>query len=342
MFEKLIQWSEKEFSYLPWRKNRSLYRTLVSEIMLQQTTVGTVLNHFEKFIKEYPAIEALAMATEDQLLISWKGLGYYRRAKNLKKAAEYILKEFNGEIPLNYETLISIPGIGDYTANALLAIGANENSLALDANLERVIARFYALNEIKGPKLIKKIKEINALKNELHEYGGRKINEALMDLGRNYCQARKASCDLCFLRDKCQAYKNKNVLQIPRVLDDTQNKLASDLVLIRIILKEDQKILAYQKNEKQWLSGQFEVPTFTLFCNETNFIQYPKIEMRDTFNYLPEYKTGITRYKIINKVLWLSKEEFQALGFKLSGYTWVSLDDSSHNLSTASIKAINL
>ncbi len=88
MFKKLITWSHSEFSYLPWRKNRTLYTTLVSEIMLQQTTVGTVLNHFERFLKEYPSVQALASASEEQLLISWKGLGYYRRARNLKKACD--------------------------------------------------------------------------------------------------------------------------------------------------------------------------------------------------------------------------------------------------------------
>src|SRR5690606_12735230 len=102
------------------RKERTLYTTLVSEIMLQQTTVGTVLNHFERFLEEYPTIFDLASASENDLTISWKGLGYYRRARNLKRACEFIVNEYDGKIPLDYHKLITIPGIGDYTASALL------------------------------------------------------------------------------------------------------------------------------------------------------------------------------------------------------------------------------
>lgn len=118
MFKKLIQWSTKDFSELPWRKKRTLYRTLVSEIMLQQTTVSTVINHFERFLREYPDIKSLAASTEDQIVMSWKGLGYYRRARNLRKAAIDIQKNHGGRIPTSYELLLEINGIGPYTASA--------------------------------------------------------------------------------------------------------------------------------------------------------------------------------------------------------------------------------
>lgn len=333
MFKKLVHWSQSEFTDLPWRKNRSLYTTVVSEIMLQQTTVSTVLKHFDRFIKEYPTPKHLADATEEQLLISWKGLGYYRRAKNLKKACLAICTEHNGEIPLHYETLINIPGIGDYTANAILAIGADMEALALDANLERVLARLYALEEEKGPKLIKKIKSFNAFKDELQEFGGRAVNEALMDLGRNYCQARKAQCDLCPLNSRCLALKKNLVGEIPKKKYEEKEK--HQVTLLRVLLKKDNKFLVYKKTEKQWLSGQYEVPTFILSCSDKSLKQYPNI--KGDFDLLPEYKTAITKYTIINKVLWVNEEEFIKLGLKLSGYVW-----SNSNLSTGSIKAINL
>src|SRR5690554_2933939 len=108
MFEKLVSWSNEEFSWLPWRKSRTLYRTLVSEIMLQQTTVSTVLNHFERFMEEFPDPFAVARASDEELTISWKGLGYYRRARNLKKACEYFCATNKGEIPLDYKALIQV------------------------------------------------------------------------------------------------------------------------------------------------------------------------------------------------------------------------------------------
>jgi A/G-specific adenine glycosylase len=156
----LIEWSKNEFSDLPWRKNRSLYRTLVSEIMLQQTTVGTVKNHYERFLKQFPTLSSLAEATEDELIVAWKGLGYYRRARNLKKIAETIHAEFNDEFPQDIETLKTISGIGPYTASAIVGIGMDKRALAVDANLERVIARLFNIKTEKGPKLQAAIGEL--------------------------------------------------------------------------------------------------------------------------------------------------------------------------------------
>jgi len=179
MFQNLAKWSLEEFSNLPWRQNRSLYRTLVSEIMLQQTTVSTVLKHFERFMQQYPTPDLFAKATEEELLIAWKGLGYYRRARNLKKACITICEKHNGEIPLDFNTLISIHGIGVYTANAILAMGADKRALALDANLERVISRIYGIKEPKGLKLQKEIAKRfnnNEICNEIVPIGARVFN----------------------------------------------------------------------------------------------------------------------------------------------------------------------
>ncbi len=333
MFKKLISWSHSEFNYLPWRKTRSLYTTLVSEIMLQQTTVSTVINHFDRFLIEYPKPFDLANASEEEILISWKGLGYYRRARNLKKACEYICEVHDGDIPLHYETLIKIPGIGDYTANALLAIGADQSALALDANLERVISRLFGFKEIKGPKLQAKIQLRKPLDLELEEFGGRAINEALMDLGRNYCQARKTNCDLCPLKGRCFALKNNMVEDLPNVKKMIKEK--HTLTLLRVLIQKDDNFLVYKKNEKQWLSGQYEVPTFILETSDNSLKQYPHLS--GDFSLLPEFKTAITKYTITNKVLWVNEKDLKSLKINLNGFIW-----GHTNLSTASMKAIKL
>ena len=221
MNKQLLQWSDSQYCDLPWRKNRTLYTTLVSEIMLQQTSVTTVKKHFDRFLKKFSNIGSLAKASEEEVMLAWQGLGYYRRARNLKKAAETIHKDYKGEFPKKFEELIQIPGIGHYTASALIAIGRNEKAIALDANLERVFARFYGIQEEKGPKLQKKLYQLfeeGKIAKEIKTLGARSLNEALMDLGRVFCQAKKAECLICPLQKKCIATKTKNPLSYPFLL----------------------------------------------------------------------------------------------------------------------------
>lgn len=337
--DKLLSWSKKEFAYLPWRKERTLYRTLVSEIMLQQTTVSTVLNHFERFLEEFPTLDHLAQATEQDLLIAWKGLGYYRRARNLKKIAEYLQENFYSEIPCDYETLTSIPGIGPYTANALIAIGGNKKALAIDANLERVISRLFGFKEAKGPKLQARITssfQRGEIFSETKNY--RALNEALMDLGRTNCQARKSNCELCLLRSECVAFNEKDVLSYPRETKEKKASVEHELKLLRLIVLKDNKVLVYQKNDKEWLSGQYELPTFIVETTDEKLQQYPKIEF-DISN-LPSVKTSITKYKIINFALKMNSTQLKKLKFPRE-VVWIDLNEKS-NISTASKKILSL
>lgn len=337
----LLQWSLQEFSHLPWRQNRSLYRTLVSEIMLQQTTVGTVLNHYERFLKRFPTLESLAAASEDELTVAWKGLGYYRRARNLKKIAEAIVNEHGGEFPHDLVKLQEIPGIGPYTANALVAIGMDKRALAVDANLERVIARLFGLKSLKGVKLQKEIYELFIQKKIFNEkVSFRELNEALMDLGRTYCQARKASCELCPLRKSCLAFEAGTPLLFP-VQDEKEAKKKSEheLQLLRVMVKKKDKLLVYQKESHEWLAGQYEVPTFILQTTDENLKQYPRLKKRPTEEYLASFKTSITKYKITNHIVELSEQEFLRLGFAAKTQ-WRLIDESHSNFSTATLKAL--
>lgn len=341
MIEHLVDWSHKNFAKLPWRQNRTLYTTLVSEIMLQQTTVGTVIQHFDRFVREYPSYENVASASEEQLTISWKGLGYYRRARNLKKACQKIAEL--GKVPNSVESLTAIPGIGDYTAGAILGIGMNLPFLAIDGNLERVIARLYGLTEPAGTKLKKQIMtkfQKGEICQEIYQVGGRAYNEALMDLGRNFCKAKVATCELCPLRQKCVAAKSQSVLKIP--VKETTKSVSHKLTLLRLIIQNEGKFYAYQKKPHEWLSGQWEIPTFVLDSEDQNLKQYPWTAPQNEFDYLPSYKTLITKYRIDNKVLALNLEEAKVLGLKLPEGQWFSLEDRNLNLTTATIKALEL
>ena len=343
MFKKLIKWSEREFSHLPWRKGRNLYRTLVSEIMLQQTTVSTVLNHFERFLTEYPNIETLASSTEEQVTMSWKGLGYYRRARNLRKAAIDIHENFDGRIPTTMEKLLTINGVGPYTASALIAIGGNKPALAVDANLERVLARIYGVKTEKGPKLQKAIQALyqsGEIFPDLEKLGPRALNEALMDLGRVHCQARKADCDLCLLRSKCHAFLSGNPLEYPVV--KVKKKETQELELLRIVVFKGKNILCYKKSETEWLSGQWELPTFILSTSDQALNQYPKASsfgnLKDVKN-LKAFKTAITKYKITNRILQMSESQFKKL--KLKGdFSFQNLDPKKTNHATSTLKTL--
>ncbi len=149
--KKILKWYDLNKRSLPWRKNISLqkrlYFTLVSEFMLQQTQVTTVIPYFQRFIKNIPDLKSLAKVRNKKLIKLWEGLGYYSRAKNLKKTAQIVLKDFNGKLPNNFENLISLPGIGNYTADAILAIAFNKPFIPLDGNTERVLKRYLYLKK---------------------------------------------------------------------------------------------------------------------------------------------------------------------------------------------------
>ena len=170
--KKILKWYDLNKRPLPWRKKVSLqkrqYYTLVSEFMLQQTQVVTVIPYFNRFIKKVPNLKILAKVQNKKLIKLWEGLGYYSRAKNLKKTAQAIIKNFKGKLPCSYEDLILLPGIGNYTANAILAIAFNKPYIPLDGNIERVLKRYLYLKkekDIQKDNLIKKNQYLELLQD---------------------------------------------------------------------------------------------------------------------------------------------------------------------------------
>lgn len=338
--EKLLSWSKKQAQDLPWRNQRTLYTTLVSEIMLQQTTASTVANRFPQFIEKFPSIKKLAKASLEDVLSAWQGLGYYRRARNLKKAAEAIQTEYKGEIPLDKKKLLCIPGIGEYTANALLSIGANQKALAIDANIERVSARYYGLTQEKGGALSKELERgfsTGEYWSGLRRY--RALNEALMDVGRIYCQARKADCLLCPLSSSCVSKAKGSPLKFPKIKDKQTKKF--QLILWRFFIQNSKgEFLVVQRQKGTWLEGQYELPSFVKFSEDPKLKQYPFIEQ----SFKPEFmlKSSITKYKIENIVVCLSQKEAEKTFKKkyLNEPEWISSKENL-NLTSVTRKILN-
>ncbi|MEP0804069.1 MAG: A/G-specific adenine glycosylase, partial [Chloroflexota bacterium] len=204
---RLLAWYRKNKRILPWRGHPEPYAVWVSEIMLQQTRVETVIPYFERWMRLFPTVQALAEASEQEVLNAWEGLGYYSRARNLHKAAKVIVRDFGGNLPHSLSELIKLPGIGRYTAGAIASIAFGADEPALDGNLKRVYARLFDVTEaVDSPKGEKLLWEI-ARRNLPHGRAG-DFNQALMDLGAAVCLPKNPRCLLCPLMELCKAREN--------------------------------------------------------------------------------------------------------------------------------------
>jgi len=208
---KILDWYDINKRSLPWRKKvsnkKKQYYTLVSEFMLQQTQVSTVIPYFTKFIKKIPDLETLANFNDQELVKLWEGLGYYSRVRNLKKAAQAVIKNFNKNLPKDYFQLKSLPGIGDYTASAILAIVFNKPLIPLDGNIERVLKRYLFLkkeNQITKENLHEE-KKIFGFSSRSSDYA-----QALMELGALICKPINPLCTQCPISRKCKSLLKKD------------------------------------------------------------------------------------------------------------------------------------
>lgn len=301
--KKLLEWSTKEYGHLPWRINRSPYSTMVSEFMLQQTTVATVLGKFTLFMEKFPSLESLAKASEEEVMAMWSGLGYYRRARNLKSSAHYFWYHYK-TIPDNRSLLLSSKGIGDYTAHAILALGFQQPFLAVDANIDRVLSRYYLSQSAQPKKRALEIeKKFFADSFFAESKNWTALNEALMDVGRVYCQKSKTYCTSCPLNKNCKAFKEGKVSEIP-FQNITQKNTKVSLTLYRLWIENKRgEILVVKRPEGKWLEGQWELPTYKAFCDELNFDQYPSWESSEEPEVLFSLNSLITKYKIKNIIL---------------------------------------
>ncbi len=327
---ELINWSGKEFRHLPWRRQRSLYGTLVSEIMLQQTTVATVTNKFESFLKRFPNLQTLAQASEEQVCMEWKGLGYYRRARLLRQAAIALMEECGGKFPTDKSELKKLAGIGEYTASALIAIGHDRPELAIDANIERVVARLFGLGEFKGGQLQRAVRELFTAGEILPpNISARALNEALMDLGRVYCQARRAECSLCPVNKNCVAASSGEPLAFPRENAKSALKEKHQAILVRVISTKRKEIHGQKRDAHEWLAGQVELPTYVLECSDPSFDRYPRWHGKLPKE-LMRIKSTITKYRFENIVV-------EGRGENMD--TW-PLDAQAVNFSSVTLKIL--
>ncbi len=210
----LAWWDEHGRKDLPWQHPRSPYRVWVSEIMLQQTQVKTVIPYFNRFIDRFPDIEALANASADELLGYWSGLGYYARARNLHKAARICVDRHAAELPKNPEDLLALPGIGESTANAIYSQAYDIPAVILDGNVKRVLSRISAIEGWPGkPDIHRKL--WNVARELLPDTRGADYSQAIMDLGATLCTRSKPACADCPVQSQCEAFKRDSMADFP-------------------------------------------------------------------------------------------------------------------------------
>lgn len=253
---------------LPWQDNKTAYNTWISEIMLQQTQVATVIPYYQRFLERFPNVESLATADQDEVLHLWTGLGYYARARNLHKSAQIIANEFQGNFPESVVELEALPGIGRSTAGAVLSISTGKWAPILDGNVKRVLARFYALEGWTGStanqKRLWEYAETNTPQQRVGEY-----TQAMMDLGATLCTRSKPSCLLCPLQSSCEALKQGKTDQLPT----PKPKKA-------IPVKQTYMLILQQANPKEVLL--YQRPPSGLWGGLWSFPQVA--DLRDTLN----------------------------------------------------------
>lgn len=247
----LVQWYLQNKRDLPWRKTLNPYYIWLSEIILQQTRVDQGMAYYYKFVEHFSTVEALAMASEEEVLKLWQGLGYYSRARNLHFSAKYIVNELNGQFPTTYTNLLKLKGVGDYTASAVASICFNEATAVVDGNVYRVLARYFGIttpiNSTKG------IKEFKLLAQELIDA---KIsgthNQALMEFGARMCKPQNPDCEICPINNSCLALSNNMVKELP--VKEKKIMIRNRFFNYIVIQTDDDKTVLVKREKGIWLN----------------------------------------------------------------------------------------
>lgn len=252
--EKLLAWFHQHGRKdLPWQQDKTPYRVWVSEIMLQQTQVKTVIPYYQKFMTSFPTIEALAKANTDDVLHHWTGLGYYARARNLHKAAQKIMDDNNGIFPTDLQSVMALPGIGRSTAGAILSIACGQSISILDGNVKRVLSRFFAVSGWPGNR---------AVEQQLWEYADALTpkkdtgiyTQAMMDLGATLCTRSKPSCDDCPVQNQCLAFAQGTQSEFP---GKKPKKAIPTKSTVMILPMWQQQVLIYKRPSSGIWGGLF-------------------------------------------------------------------------------------
>ncbi len=299
MRRKLLKWFDTQHRDLPWRKNKTPYRVWVSEIMLQQTQVSTVIGYYKRFIKRFPNIKKLSAAEESEVLKLWEGLGYYRRARQLHAAAKLVMEKHGGKFPTDFDSVLALPGIGRYTAGAILSISLDQKLPILEGNTIRLFSRLMLLDEdtttSTNQKRLWSFSESLLPNKRVGDF-----NQALMELGSEICKPRTPLCTDCPIKLHCPTRAENRQREIPRPKKPPKYEEINEAV---IVLQRDSMILMRLcQSDERW-AGLWDFPRFTVTSRqaETQLAQ----DLSDATGLATELKNtemqikhAVTRFKI--------------------------------------------
>lgn len=252
----LVAWFERDHRPMPWRDDSSPYRVWISEIMLQQTQVVTVIPYFERFLSRFPDVRTLAAADPQDVLRLWEGLGYYSRARNLHKAAREIVASRGGRLPVTHDEWLTLPGIGDYTAAAIASIAFGEPVPSVDGNVLRVCARLWAIRDpIRDAGVVSRVRE--RLRPLIRTVNPSSFNQAMMETGALVCRPRQPSCDTCVLRRDCRAFREGLTGTLPVV---PRAAAVPHYAIAAGVIWKAGRLLIARRREDQMLGGLWEFP----------------------------------------------------------------------------------
>lgn len=300
----LLQWYDLNRRDLPWRRTTDPYRIWVSEVMLQQTQVDTVIPYYDRFLKLFPDLKTLADADLNDVLKAWEGLGYYARARNLKQAAAVVLTEHQGCVPQNEDDFRALPGVGDYIGAAVLSIAFQKPFAVVDGNVKRVLARLLLIDEpvnnAKGHKPFSAAADCLLARREPHLF-----NQAMMELGALVCRPKNPTCGPCPLQRFCRAYGEKQIDSFPRRIQNAKIPLYP--IAAGVVCKKN-RFLITRRKPKGLLGGLWEFPGGKILKGETSEAACLR-EIREEVNldvevteHLTTVKHAYTHFKIIMDV----------------------------------------
>ncbi|WP_371018514.1 A/G-specific adenine glycosylase [Pseudalkalibacillus sp. JSM 102089] len=293
--QDLIAWFKKEQRTLPWRENQDPYRVWVSEIMLQQTRVDTVIPYFERFMSLFPTVEALANAEEADVLKAWEGLGYYSRARNLQSAVREVAETYNGIVPNDPKQISELKGVGPYTAGAILSIAYDIPQPAVDGNVMRVLSRIIGIwEDIAKPSARKTFEEVT--RRIISDEDPSSFNQGMMELGAIVCTPRSPSCLLCPVQEHCRAFAEGSQEELPI---KSKKKAPRPVPIAAIALENNEgKFLIRQRPEKGLLASLWEFPNVELTEGGLKENQL-KHHLQDTYEINPKIEKELSSFNHI-------------------------------------------
>ncbi len=294
--KKILAWYDNSKRNLPWRvgkkSSKKLYYRLLSEFMLQQTQVKTVIPYFNKFTKKYKSLESLSKINENQILKLWEGLGYYRRARNLLESSKLLVKKYNSKLPKTLKEIKKLPGIGDYTANALLGFIYNEPTLAIDGNVKRVFSRY--LNKSESKINFEELISVNK-KNLFVTNRNSDLIEALMEFGALVCKPKDPKCSQCCLNKSCRYLKSHKKIKTIK-----QKKIKIMNYDIFCYVNKKKQIALTKENEISFLKN-FNLPLIKKMKND--FVGKDWVFLKNYKNSISNVNLNINLYyKFSNKI----------------------------------------